>query len=62
MATIRYELDPDGKLHPDEIARLQKLAETLKDHIDEYDEDCPPLTKEQLAELKSKASERRKHA
>ncbi len=62
MATIRYELNPGQKLPPDEIARLQKLAENLKGHVDEYDEDCPPLTEEQLSELKRKANERRKHA
>lgn len=62
MATIRYELNPGEPLPPEETARLQKLAESLKERPVNFDEDCPPLTADQLAEVKRISAERRKHA
>ncbi|MBQ9347943.1 MAG: hypothetical protein IJT94_11515 [Oscillibacter sp.] len=42
---VTYVLHKDDKPTPEQIAQLKKAAT----HPIEYDEDCPPLTEEQLA-------------
>lgn len=46
---VRTTLDVKSPLTEEERAEL----ETLKDRPITYDEDCPPLTEEQLAEFRS---------
>lgn len=44
---IQKDIDLNRKLTPEEVAML----EALEDFEDEYDEDCPPLTDEQLSKM-----------
>ena len=41
---VRYNLDFNTPLTPEQIKRL----DDLKNHPIVYDEDCPPMTEEQL--------------
>lgn len=52
MAITKYELDPNKPLPPEELARLKELEKKLENWVDEYDEDCPELTAEQIKNLK----------
>lgn len=52
MAITKYVLDPDRGLPPEELARLKELEKELENWEDEYDEDCPELTDEQIKKLK----------
>ena len=45
---VRYRLDPNTPLTPEQIQRL----DALKDRPIVYDEDCPPMTEEQLRQFK----------
>lgn len=56
MATVYYELDGKSKLTREEIKQIRAAA---KRPI-VFDEDCPELTEEQLAELGRLARERNK--
>ena len=47
MAIVRYEIDPTTPLTDEQIAEVRAAAEMPQ----EYDEDCPPLSDEQLAEF-----------
>jgi len=50
MAIITKTLDEVKKeMTP---ARMKQISEALKYHKDEYDEDCPPLTDEELARFR----------
>ena len=51
MAIVHYFLAEDAELSPEEIEELDKLAQ-MKDEEIIYDEDCPPLTEEELARFK----------
>lgn len=62
MANVYREYDPDRKLTPEELARLKALAKDLEDRVDEYDEDCPPLTEKQLEKMAQIIRDRKKHA
>ena len=44
---IQKDIDFSKGLSPEQI----KMLEALEDFEDEYDEDCPPLTDEQLSKM-----------
>ncbi|GHU24290.1 hypothetical protein FACS1894172_10420 [Spirochaetia bacterium] len=52
MAMIRGNLEAGTELTPDEIEVLRARIRALKDRPIFYDEDCPELTDEQLAEFR----------
>ncbi|MBR3722195.1 MAG: hypothetical protein IKN12_05445 [Selenomonadaceae bacterium] len=43
MDEIRREMTPE---------RMAFEAERIRNHVDEYDEDCPPLTDEELSKFR----------
>ena len=55
MAIITVELDPNEPLTEEQMKEL----EALKDRPITYDEDCPPLTKEQLKQLRENGIKQR---
>ena len=48
--TLRLNLAPRRLLSPEEIAAIEARAPRDEDIV--YDEDCPPMTPEQLARFK----------
>ena len=62
MAIIHYKLDPNKKFTPEEMAHFDQIANDLENWVDEPDEDCPPLTEDQLEEMRQIIRERKKHA
>lgn len=67
MAIIHYRMNPDKELPPEDRAHLDEVVKELeKAHrenwVDEYDEDCPPLTEKQLEKMAQIIRDRKKHA
>ena len=55
MAVVNYTMNPNEPLTKEQKEEIKRA----KEMTDVYDEDCPPLTDEQLAELAAVARQQR---
>ena len=58
MAIVNYTMNPNEPLTKEQKEEIKRA----KEMTDVYDEDCPPLTDEQLAELAAVARQQRANA